>query len=425
MSKPKVIEGQDLIYFPAAGRAISYFGELEKKPAERTRVLKQQHEWWQSRRGASRYATCQCNPGKALFYVREDDIRQEQRRYCLARFPRSGSLHDSGCFFHRYDVPRSRKEDCDSPTATRNGDLAPLFRSCSDPETIRTAVSVPKSNPAVSARRGQGVTRLSLRRLGTEILNRSGLCSWRPWFAGHRRFSQVDGLVAGAFQKLRADTANQYGQKLMDLGADVLVGSWTHVMRQARTGPATGALVFGFVTEIGPPTAAGTREVKFFSRNTPHLLATAPVIAKATKNPRILGPDCNLEHPVWLICVARKYKGQWKAHKIACFRLTRTGLIPVESDQEELMAEHLMTCNRQFRRLLLPPEPGCRFVPDFVLNDTSPRHFIEVAGRSDDNYLGRLEAKHARWAGRMTIWHAGQPLSQMELPPADLSVKPN
>lgn len=416
MTKEREIKGQDLIFFPAEGRTISYFGELEKNPAERTRVLRRQHEWRQSHRGASSYATCECNRGKALFYVREDENRQGQRRYCLARFPRSSLLHDSKCFFYRHDVPRTREADGDAAKEIRRGDLVALFVSRGDPEEIRKAVTAPKGDSASSDHDGASATNASLRRLGTELLYRSGVCEWRPWFKDRRNCSRVDGLIAGAVQNLLSDAGNPYAQLLSNLGPDVLLGSWAHVTRQAGAGTVKKVLSFGFVTNFGPRSQSGSQVLTFFNRNTPPLVVPARVIAAATNNPRIVDIDCVVRHPLWAICIAEEFSGNWKAHKIALFRLTRTGLIPVESDNEEAMVEHLIASGRKFRRLLVQPEQGSEFVPDFALDDTSSIHYLEVAGMAGENYLKRLADKQVHWSGRMTIWHADQPLSLATLP---------
>lgn len=419
MKTPKEIEGQDLIYFPAVGRVISYFGELETNPEKRTRILKEQHEWWQSHRGATRYATCQCNPGEALFYVRAEDIGNSKRRYSLARFPNSSTRHDSQCYFHRQEVPRTRELHGETAKDVRRGDLAALFVSRGDPEKARKAVSVKKGDPESQTKSGTNAITASLRRLGTELLRRSGVCEWRPCFKDRRNFRCVDGLIAGAFQKLLADATSPHAQLLANLGPDVLLGSWTHTTRQASDSTATKILAFGFVTKFGPPSANGSRELTFFNHQTPPLLVPARVLAAATKNPRVIGTDCVINHPLWIICVAERFADQWKAHKIACFRLTRTGLIPVESDQEELMVEHLIESERKFRRPLTPAEGKKGFVPDFALVDITPEHFVEVAGLTDTEYLRRLETKSQHWAGKLTVWHTCEPLTALKIPPPD------
>ncbi len=404
------------IYFPAAGRTYDVILDLNRDSALRTGVLARQYAWQESASTSNRYLTCACGHPGPKFYVRATNLLDSKRRYDVARFPRSASAHETTCHFHDHEVPKQEPADPPGPRKVLRGDFAALFVSKGRPGRVRKAVSARRKRSALR-HRSVGAYSPRLRRFGKELLVRSGVCDWRPWFADRRGIVRVESMVAVAFSQLLRDNTSKLATALRGLGDDAVFGSWSFAMNHAVGRPIKKALAHGLVTSIGPPSSDGARELRFYPPGLPHLVVPEEVFDGATANPLILGPNGVLDHPLWIVCVAEQFEGVWMAHELAAFRLTRIGLIPVDSGNEERMVERLIAESRSFKRLLLPPGNGSRQVPDFMLEDSMPKMYIEVAGRQSPAYLQSLEKKMMRWKNRVVAWHTHTPLAKFCMPP--------
>lgn len=403
------------IYFPAEGRTYDFILDLNRDSALRTSVLERQYAWQETTPVPDRYLTCACGHPGPKFYVRATNLLDSKRRYDVARFPRSASAHETTCHFHDHEVPKQEPTDPPGPRKVLRGDFAALFVSKGRPGRVRKAVSARRKRSAIR-HRSVGAYSPRLRRFGKELLVRSGVCDWRPWFADNRGIVRVESMVTVAFHQLLRDSTSKLVSALRGLGDDTVFGSWSYAMNHAVGRPINKALAHGFVTSIGPPSDDGARELRFYPPELPHLVVPEEVFDGATANPLTLGSDGVLDHPLWIVCVAEQFEGVWMAHELATFRLTRIGLIPVDSANEEQMVERLIAESRSFTRLLLPPERGYQQIPDFRLEDTEPKMYLEVAGRQSPDYLEKLKKKMLKWNGRALAWHTNRPLADFTIP---------
>lgn len=403
------------IFFPAEGRAYDFFQDLGRDSALRTTILARHYTLQESASESDRHLTCACGQPGPRFYVRATNLPNNKRRYDVARFPRSASAHDSNCHFHDNEVPKHEPSDSPGPRKVLRGDFAALFVDKGHPGRVRKAVSSRRKSSA-KRRRSIGAYSPSLRRFGKELLVRSGVCEWRPWYENRRSIVRVESMVAGAFDGLTRDSKSALATALLGMGDDTLFGSWSYAMNQAATHPIKKVLAHGFINTIEAPSTDESCELRFFPLGLLPLVVPVDVFASATANPLIIGPDGAFDHPLWIVCVAEQFEGVWMAHELVAFRLTRTGLIPVESGCEEQMVERLIAESRSFTRLLLPPENGYRQIPDFELEDTEVKMYIEVAGRQSPDYLKKLDRKMQRWKGRALAWHTSTPLADFTIP---------
>lgn len=393
------------IYFPVMQRTYDWFADLPPGSDLRAQVLHRQHECRQSKNPRERYAHCTCTEAKALFVVRATPLSNLRTRFCLARFPRSGPLHAPHCFAHDRELPAD-ESDQNSPTSYRLGDLAALAKDFGDPEAPRRTVAGKRSAQTVKApKRKTNSTAIKLGALGNRLFESSGICTWHPWYAGKRGFREVNGLMWQALRSLQCDTTDPLGSMLAGVAMFAELAPWSVSMGKPSA-TTKKVLGFGFVSSISPPTPSGSRTFTLASPDQTALLVPADVLAAAARNPNLPATNEQLKHPTWVLFVAGCYDGVWKAHELVGFRLSKVGLIPVVSDPEEAMVEHLISCGRSFKRLLLPPEHDFKYVPDFVLTDTVPQYYIEVAGRTDEAYLRQLEQKRQHWKGQVIVWHA-------------------
>lgn len=418
MSEPAIDprESDLRIYFPVRGQGYSYARDLAPNPALRTELLRAQREHQQRSRDPARYARCLCcdNP-QARYVVKALELPGRPIHFFLARFSNSGNFHAASCKDFKDDSLPPPTADRPTPKL-RPGDLSALVNGANDPARRRKdEVSSIRPSGARSDQRRQSSTAASLRMLGRILLEESGVCTCTPGIVKTRGFREVNGLVLGALKRLRENPCERYGQLLLGVRGDVPLEPWSMACKavslSATTAPV--CLGFGFVVHISPPAPTGERA--FILENAPHaqLLVDPNLLADAANVPNFPTSNHQLRHPTWAIFVAGRFFEQWKAIKLALFRMTELGLVPVDSDPEERMVNFLIKERRTFCRHLRPPEVDSGYVPDFALLDTEPAHFVEVAGRTDEEYLLNLEAKRQRWADRIIIWRTNEALPQL------------
>ncbi len=419
MSPPSELPAtQDLlIYFPAARREFMYYGDFAPNPTLRTSVLEQQHRYQYEPGEGERYAQCcGCKP-EARYVVRARELPDGQIQYYLARFPNTARYHRPSCPSSKQN-PRPPRDDSRPPPKLRPGDLNALFIGAHDPERHRVGVSsVRGSNPDTPSS-GPSSSAASLHMLGRILLEEAGVCTCKPQYVKRRGFPEVNGLVLGALQRLRTMPDERYSTLLSEVPPTVPLGPWSlpHSTARDEHGRPAATLGFGFVVYIGPQTDKGSKEFTLANSTRKKLLVPASILAKAATIPSFPTDKSELAHPTWALFVAACFSGQWRAIQMTCFRMTDEGLVPVDSGPEERMVEHLIGEYRTFRRCLRPPEGGCEYVPDFVLQDTGLPHYIEVAGRDDKKYLRQLEAKRRYFEGRITIWRPHEPFPSLPSP---------
>lgn len=404
------------IYFPVRGQGYSYRRDLAHDSAFRTELLKAQRDHQQQSRNPDRYARCLCcNNPKAQYVVKALKLPNDRIHYFLARFSNSGHHHADSCKRFKDDI-LPLPTDNRPPPELRPGDLSALVNGARDPSLRpKREVSSVKTSGERPDRPQSSSTAASLRMLGRILLEESGVCTCAPGFVNVRGFREVNGLVLGALKRLRDDPTEVYGQLLMGVKEDVPLGPWSMAVKAATitAAPVPVCLGFGFVVHISPPTPTGEREFTLENEPATKIVVARSILAKAAKVPNFPTSNEQLRHPTWAIVIAARFDGRWKAITLALFRMTKLGLVPVESDPEEAMVNYLISERRVFRRWLRPPETDCGYIPDFELLDTESPHYIEVAGRTDKKYLRQLEMKRQRWREKVTIWHTAAPLPEL------------
>jgi len=404
------------IYFPVRGQGYSYRRDLAHDSAFRTELLKAQRDHQQQSRDPDRYARCLCcNNPKAQYVVKALKLPNDRIHYFLARFSNSGRHHADSCKRFKDDI-LPLPTDNRPPPELRPGELSALVNGAKDPsQRPKKEVSSVRPSGERSDRPRQSSTAASIRMLGRILLEASGVCTCTPGFVNTRGFREVNGLALGALKRMRENPTERYGQLLMGVKKDVPLGPWSMAVKAAAitAAPVPVCLGFGFVVHISPPTPTGERE--FALENEPEAKIVVPrsILAKATSAPNFPTSNEQLRHPTWAIVIAARFDGQWKAITLALFRMTKLGLVPVESDPEEEMVNYLIGERRAFRRWLRPPETDSAYIPDFELLDTGLSHYIEVAGRTDKKYLCQLEKKRRHWRGKVTIWQTAAPLPKL------------
>lgn len=414
------------IYFPARKREYDYFSELAVDPKLRTEVLRAQRDHQHQSGDPARYARCMCGCDPlALYAIRACRLPDDSTQYRLARFPNSGHHHAATCEDFKDDFQSSPDDDRPEPELGP-GDFSVLINGAKDSAHRRHKDTSSVRNPdSPAARRKRSMSAASLRMLGRILLEDADICMCQPGFARTRGFREVNGLAYGALKKLRSNPQNRYGKLLEEIPSHVTMGPWSLATSTSvsAAGTAPVALGFGFVIAITDLTPAGDRELILQNAPAKKLLVRSNLIAEAIKVSNFPTNNDQLRFPVWAIFVAAFFPGQWTAIKLAFFRMTKLGLLPVESAPEEKMVEYLIRERRTFRRCLLPPEEGCKYVPDFILTDTVPQYFLEVAGRTEDEYLRQLERKRQHWKDQVIVWHSRDPLPHLPPPKRDLLLK--
>ena len=408
------------IYFPARKREYAYFSELVVNPDLRTEVLQAQRDYQHQSRDPARYARCMCCDNPLARYVVKALAPTEKRiRYFLARFPNSGHNHSSSCKDFKDDLLSPPPGGQPEPDL-RPGDLSPLIKGVQNPgNRKKIGDSNVRTFGTSSNRQRQSQSAASLRMLGRILLEESGICACTPGYVKHRGFREVNGLVFGALRRLQENPhshyGNMYGKLLGSVPSNVTLGPWS--LPKCPAADATGAsqvtLGFGFVISIGPSTDQGGRLFTLANAQERPLLVPANILAKAATIAEFPADNDQLSHPTWALFIAACFSDVWWAIRMTCFRMSEIGLIPVESDPEEKMVEYLIRERRTFRRCLLPPEDGCKFVPDFLLTDTFPQSVLEVAGRTDEAYLRQIQRKRQHWKDQVIVWHARDSFPQL------------
>jgi hypothetical protein len=426
-----------ILHFPCVGENHDWFAEVSGsgKPGVTTALLSRQRDFERDPRNeASAHVTCAaCGDPRACFMVCQRAYRGSSLLY-LRRWPNTKHLHAPSCHsYHSELIPPEFGEaegQAAKPTPIR-GDFAPLVRETLDPELRLVVAPRPYCDGTHSQRPlNRTISRpetpsVGLRRFACELLQNSGLCDGHPRFSHRREERDFNGLVKRELDSLQqANGGGRAARLLRSLPAGAQMIPWSYLDYDiGRLAPAelSSCVAFGFIQGLGPPNERGARAMTLANHPDLPILLAAALLSEFANDLRSPFRGEALPFRTWVMVVAGRYDGVWKAHKLAWFRISEVGLIPVESEKEEQMVERLVAERRFFRRWLVPPPGigGARIVPDFQLLDTLKKEFIEVAGMmSDPEYAARIARKVALLGDRLLVWYTSVALGKFVLPPS-------
>ena len=426
-----------ILHFPCSGENHDWFAEVSGSgmPGVTTELLSRQRDFERDPRNETLgHVTCgACGDPRARFMVCHRTYKGSNLLY-LRRWPNTKHLHAPTCHsYHGELVPSPRGEPgqgAAKPTRIA-GDFAALVRAVGDPEGRPVASPRAKSgrshsqrplNRAISRRE---TSSMGLRRFACELLQGSGLCEGHPRFSRWREERDFNGLVKRELESLQHENGRGRASRLLQsLPAGAQMIPWSYLDEDiGRLAPAdmSTCVAFGFIEGLGLPNERGARALTLANHPDLPILLPAALLSEFASDKRSPFRSESLPFRTWVIVVAGRYGKDWKAHKLAWFRISEVGLIPVESDHEERMVERLVAERRFFTRWLVPPPGigGARIVPDFQLLDTLKREFIEVAGMmSDPEYAARIARKVALLGDRLLVWYTSLALGKFVLPPS-------
>lgn len=387
--------------------------------------------------GIDRRVTCHlCGKAEARYII----CRRKGRETDLLfprRFPLTKHLHLPACPSFQGETIGPAPGSTDNgqkPTRAARGVFAALWTPQLDPELrvapdarIKRVRSHLAHSPVQRTRTARPT--ISLRRFASELLQRAGVCDWRPSFQASRNERSFNGLILGALSALaQSEKDGKAAALLRGLPPGTQIVPWSFhdpQYPQRMPGSVTTCVGFGFVESLGMPNRHGARPMVLSNYPAKPVLVPAAVLAKEATDPRSPFYPGSATRNVWTMFIAESFDGVWKIHHLTWFRLSARGLIPIDSSFEEMLVERMIGERRSFRRWLLPPPElrGARWIPDFQLYYRDEyREFIEVAGLMDhEEYRQNIMRKKAELGSRLLIWDTRIALRDFILPPDDVA----
>jgi hypothetical protein len=425
-----------LLFFPCTRQVYDWFeGRVDAgHPPVTTELLARQKAFESDpANGIDRRVTCHlCGKAEARYIICRRK-GQESDLLFPRRFPLTKHLHLPTCPSFQHEVmetaPGSAGNDSQKPTRAVRGDFAALWTPQLDPELrvvpdgrVKRVRSHLTHSPVQRARTTPPT--ISLRRFASELLQRAGVCDWRPSFRASRDRRSFNGLILGALSALgQSEKEGKAAALLRGLPRGTQIVPWSFLDPQFPQGmPSSVATCvgFGFIESLGMPNRHGARPMVLSNFPGQPVLVPAALLAKEASDPRSPFYPGAVTGNVWTLFVAELFGTVWKIHHLSWFRLSAVGLIPIESRFEEMMVERMIGERRSFRRWLLPPPElrGARWIPDFQLFvDGEYGVFVEVAGRMDDpTYLANICRKEEWLGSRLIVWDTRTPLREFALP---------
>lgn len=425
-----------LLYFPCTRQVYDWFDRqmaTGHHPVTTELLLQQKAFESDPANGIDRRVTCHlCGKAQARYIICRRK-GQETDLLFPRRFPLTKHLHSPTCPSFQHEkigtTPGLADIDSQKPPRAVRGDFSALWTPQLDPE-LRVVpdarVKRVRSDLAHSPVHRTRTTRpaISLRRFASELLQRAGVCDWRPSFQASRNERSFNGLILGALSALaQSEQDGKAAALLRGLPTGTQIVPWSFLdpqYPQGMPGSVSTCVGFGFVESLGMPNRHGARLMTLSNNPGRPVLVPATVLAKEVADPRSPfypgAPTSN----VWTMFVAESFGGVWKIHHLTWFRLSACGFIPIDSRFEEMMIERMIGERRSFRRWLLPPPElrGAKWIPDFQLaTDGKYGVFVEVAGRMDDPaYLANIRRKQECLGSRLIVWDTRSPLREFALP---------
>lgn len=424
-----------LLFFPCTGQVHDWFDSQldDGHPPVTTELLLRQKAFESDpANGIDRRVTCHlCGKAEARYIICRRK-GQETDLLFPRRFPLTKHLHLPTCPSFQNETigtDPSSTDDSQKPAQATRGEFAALWTPQLDPElrvVPNARVKRIRSHLAHSPVQRTRTTRptISLRRFASELLQRAGVCDWRPSFQTSRNERSFNGLIYGALTALTKSEKDGKAAALMrglPPGAQIVPWSFHDPQYlQRMPGSVTTCVGFGFVESLRVPNRHGARLMTLSNYPGHPVLVPAAVLAKEATDPRSPFYPGAATRNVWTMFIAELFSDVWKIHHLTWFRLSAVGLIPIDSRFEEMMIERMIGERRSFRRWLLPPPElrGARWIPDFQLFRRGEyREFIEVAGRMEDpEYAANIRRKEESLGARLIVWDTRSPLRELILP---------
>ncbi|MDP1578915.1 MAG: hypothetical protein Q8M02_01465 [Candidatus Didemnitutus sp.] len=399
-----------LLYFPCREAVFDFFAETSGSGVAPVTIdlLAEQRTYESCSANRGKRITCHaCNHPQARYVVCCRRGRTTDKLF-PRRFPHSQRWHKPGCFSYSEEliIADDSETKISPPIVGLGSDFVALRRDLRDPEYSVVAKQRGRRAGNSALERSPARLTISLQRLARSLLQRSGLCEWRPHYAGARTERVFNGLIKGALNALAHES--DLTSTVLNSLKDISFVPWSYLRpRDFKTPEAmTKCVGFGFVESLGQENEHGSRRLTL--RNFPNCPVVVPqrILDREARNPR--SPLLSfLAHPTWIIFVAEFYGGIWKAHALAAFRVSAVGLIPIDSFSEEKLVARLVGEGRSFVRYLLPPTAlgGSRSIPDFQLLDTEYEEYLEVAGMmSSPHYAANIGRKIRLLGTRLIVW---------------------
>lgn len=416
-----------LLHFPCRDAVFDWFGDDSSDPPRVTiDLLAQQRDYEWLPGNGDRRVTCQACGDPRARYVGCRQRGNGRDLLYLRRYPGSARWHKPGCFSYSADLVTQDEGAQPIGGPQPGGDFAALWRDVGDPEYRVVAMRrrKPGHNAAVGASSRLHFNRVnvSLRRLARDVLQRSGVCSWRPEYKYARDERVFNGLVKGALNDIAGAGEAAYAVLSSLPGVNFIPWSFLHERDRKAPAGMTACVGFGFIESFGPENERGARLMHLSNYPDRPILVPRVVLDHEGKKPA--SPLHSLHaHPTWVIFVASLFGETWKVHAMVPIRVSTVGLIPVESFFEDRMVRRLIGEKRSFTRWLLPPPElaGSKYIPDLQLTDTVAKEFVEVCGlMHDPAYAANIARKKKLLGDRLLIWDTRRPLNRFRYPPSEV-----
>lgn len=352
------------------------------------------------------FARCLCTPTLPKLV-----IRSRAGRFHVARWPAGGDEHSPACRFHG-----------SSPTGTDPGTAIAGIRDDGEGVSIRVdAVLRPAvTKPGTTVKRSASGQSPAVSRSRVSMLGMlqywwqaAGLHRYRP---GQRRtWGFVQQRLKPVVERCRLNglagtevchIAGAARSAATEPGFD----TWQEGLRPRPGRGGRVGLLIGEVTGSRPTDYGVAWAVKGVR---PRLFSTRELATKLERSFRLAlaPPRAVVVQPVAVFTVSMTRHGNMSVQDAGV--LATRCYVPVDSGHEIVMAEYLMTHEREFVKPIRM-EPGEATLPDFVVTDTTPHTLIEVWGMTGNAaYDARKSVKVAHYRKqrmRLVEWTPPQPL---------------
>ncbi len=180
-----------LLHFPCRDAVFDWFGDdSSTTPRVTIDLLAAQRDYECLPGNGDRRITCQACGSPAARYVVCRRRGTDRDLLYPRRYPGSSRWHKPGCFSYSAELIAQDGDAQPVGVIAPGGDFAALWRDVGDPEY--RVVSMRRRKPGqgvtspASSRRAVGRMTVSLQRLARDLLQRSGVCNWRPEFKSAR-----------------------------------------------------------------------------------------------------------------------------------------------------------------------------------------------------------------------------------------------
>lgn len=372
---------------------------------------------------------CLCQPSDPQplsIRALEDPETPDGIHYILARMPKSWAKHAENCVFRQ--TPDMTGAGGAGDDAIRTDVMTGLIDIAVD---VRLSKTEPKPKDEAenvakpkSAKKGGKSSRNSVRLLGLLrwMWSAAELNSWRPWFAGKRKWTNVQYRLATAIENVtvkgrgldkalyvppafqaqhEAELSREWNNYLLGLAATdrsqqfgVLVGEVKSILAWGDSGKVYALRLKHMRHAISVFTELHGR----LHRSHPWLAS----VLDTEQNPQG-------DKAIAIVTFSRNEKGFLSADEIGLMRVT-TDWIPIDSSYEGELARRLVAEERQFEKPLQYDPLLDETFPDFLLLDAGQIPLpMEVFGFSGEEYEIRKAEKMLHYDSSEKPWWYWEP----------------